>query len=408
MFSIGSNKKMQLSPNYEVVAVLRSQESSSSLRAACRHVNGTQVDVQVGRIQEVTPENRHLKNPAALLLEVNPRDGAEVETLEKIIRVHFPDTPVVATASDVTLPDIRQLMRLGVVDVLPQPITEADLRTALEHVGRVRVKDVGDSGEQGRVISILKAGGGAGATTLAVQSACLLAGREKAIEASVCLLDFDLQFGTGALYLDLDGRFDYQDLVAAPKRLDRELLDGVLARHGSGVRVLPTPKDVLPLDTLTPEFINACLKVARKEFKYTILDLPEAWTTWTCAALEHSDQVVLISQLTVAGVRQTRRQLDTLRDQGLGELPVRVVINRFDKGWGKTVRVKEAEKSLGRKIDHFILSDYKTVSEAINLGVPLAKIKRGSKVEKGIRKLVDQLVKEEAVQSGRVEPRIKI
>ena len=399
---------MQLSPNYEVVAVLRSQDSSASLRAACRHVNGTQVDVQVGRIQDVTPDNKHIKNPAALLLEVDPRDAAEIEMLEKIIRVHFPDTPIVATASDIALPEIRQLMRLGVVDVLPQPITEADLKTALDHVGRVRVKEKGRPDEHGRVITFLKGGGGVGATTLAVQSACLLAGQQKSMDPSVCLLDLDLQFGTAALYLDLEGKFDYQDLVAAPKRLDRELLNGVLARHETGVSVLPIPTDILPLDTLTPDFVSACLKVVRSEFKYTLLDLPEAWTTWSCAALENSDLIVLVTQMSVAGIRQARRQLDTLRDQGLGELPVRVVINRFDKGWGKTVRVKEAEKSLGRKVDDYIVSDYKTVSEAINLGVPLSKIKRGSKVEKGIRGLAEHFAKEETVESGRVEPRIKI
>ena len=402
---------MQLSPNYEVVAVLRSQESSASLRAACRHVNGTQVDVQIGRLQEVTPDNKYIKNPSALLLEVDPRDSVEIEVLEKIIRTHFPDTPVIATVANVSLPDIRQLMRLGVVDVLPQPIAEADLKTAFELAGRVRVRETGEPGETGKVVSFLKGGGGVGATTLVVQSACLLAGLNKAnkvMNADVCIMDLDLQFGTAALYLDLEGKFDYQDLVAAPKRLDRELLNGVLARHESGVCVLPTPNDVLPLDTLTPDFISACLRVAKKEFRYTLLDLPENWTTWSCSALENSDLIVVVSQMTVAGIRQTRRQLNTLRDQGLSELPVRVVMNRFDSGWGQTVRVKEAEKSLGRKIDDFIISDYKTVSEAINLGVPLSKVKRGSKVEKGIRKLVDQFVKEETVESGRVEPRIKI
>ncbi|MEM7225548.1 MAG: hypothetical protein AAF495_21400 [Pseudomonadota bacterium] len=369
------------------------------------------MDVQVGRLQEVTPDNKHIKDPSALLLEVDPRDSVEVELLEKVIRTHFPDTPVIATASDITLPDIRLLMRLGVVDVLPQPIAEADLKTALDLAGRVKVRDSGVPGESGKVISFLKGGGGVGATTLAVQSACLLAGGAKAsksMEHNVCVMDLDLQFGTAALYLDLEGKFDYQDLVAAPKRLDRELLNGVLARHETGVSVLPTPLDVLPLDTLTPDFIGACLKVARKEFRYTVLDLPEAWTTWSCSALENSDLVVLVTQMTVAGIRQARRQLNTLRDQGLSELPVRVVINRFDKGWGKTVRVKEAEKSLGRKIDDYIVSDYRTVSEAINLGVPLSKVKRNSKVEKGIRKLVDQFVNEEVVESGRVEPRIKI
>lgn len=389
-----------------VVAVLRTHDASVTLREACNYMNGTRIDIQVGRIQDVTPDNRSLGNPGSLLLEVNPQDPAEVQALERIVRQHFPKTPVVATAADISLPDIRRLMRIGVVDVLPFPIVEDDLRAALDRAGRMQEQKADPDRGSGRVITFLKGGGGAGATTVAVQSGCLLANRAKKDEISVCVMDLDLQFGTAALYLDLETKTDYLDLVPAPKRIDGELLRSVVMKHDCGLGVIPAPRDLLPLESVTPEFVVSACKVARQEFAYTLIDLPEVWTTWSFAALEQSDLIVIVSQLTVSGIRQTRRQLDTLKEQGLSETPTQVLLNRYEKGWGKTVRVKEAEKGLGHPIDHYVISDYRTVSEAINLGVPIAKIKSGSKVEKGLKTFVDSFGREVVREGQRVEPRL--
>ena len=391
---------------FDVIAVLRSHDSSASLRTACTQMNGTKIDVHVGRIQDVTPANSAVSDGGVLLLEVDPQDSDEVEALDQIVHKHFPKSAVVATASEISLPDVRKLMRLGVVDVLPMPINEDDLKTAIKNAGRLNTQESEPKASGGKIISFLKGGGGVGATTMAVQSAHVLASRQKSEEPKVCLLDLDLQFGTVALYLDLETKTDYLDLASAPKRIDQELLASVITRHESGLGVLASPRDVLPLDTLSPEFVSSTLREARKKFSHTLIDLPESWTTWSFSALENSDLIVLVCQMTVAGIRQTRRQLETLKEQGLSELPVQILVNRFEKGWGKTVKVKDAEKSLGQKIDHYILSDYKLVSEAINLGVPLSKIKKGSKVEKAIAGFVDSIDAEVVKESGRVEPRL--
>src|SRR3546814_13535989 len=88
--------------------------------------------------------------------------------------------------------------------------------------------------------------------------------------------------------------------------------------------------------------------------------------------------------MTVPGVRQARRQLETLNAEGLGDLPLKVVLNRFEKRWGATFTMKEVEKALGRPVDFTVANDYRTVSEALDQGLSIAAVRRRCKPHKSI------------------------
>jgi pilus assembly protein CpaE len=399
---------MALGHGLNVVAIVRSGEVGSALNESCANMNGTRVDVHVGKLCDVHPQVAIFQNVDVLLLDVDPSSSEDVAALRSIVSERFPETPVVATTANASLQDVRQLMRLGVVDVVPQPVMANDLGTAIEYAARSRSKgDGGDSG-RGKIISVLKAGGGVGATTLAVQAGYLIAQRFKGEGHKACLLDLDLQFGNASLYMDIDNRVGLIDLVESPERMDASLLTSVMGHHESGLDVLAAPRDVMPLDIVTSGAVDSCLKVAAGIYPYVMVDLPAVWCDWSMRALQNSDAILLVSQLTVPHVRQARRQLDHLAAHGLGDIPVKVVVNRFEKGWGKGVSAKEAAKAMGRGIDYFVMSDFKLVSEAINQGVPLSKIARRSKVEKSIGDMVDGMMKELSGGEVRSEPRLRI
>jgi len=391
-----------------VVAIVRSSEMGKGLNETCANLNGAKVDVHVGKLSDVHPDVEIFNNVDVLLLDVDPSSSEEVAALSSIVSDRFPETPVVATAANASLQGVRQLMRLGVVDVVPQPVMPNDLGTALEYAARSRAKGGGGESGRGKIISVLKAGGGVGATTLAVQAGYLIAQRFKGEDHKTCLLDLDLQFGNASLYMDIDNRVGLMDLVESPERMDASLLQSVMGHHESGLDVLAAPRDVAPLDVVSGGAIENCLKVAADLYSYVLVDLPTVWCEWSLRALEKSDAILLVTQLTVPHVRQARRQLDHLSIQGLGSIPVKVVVNRFEKSWGKGVSAKEAAKAMNRGVDHFVMSDFKLVSEAINQGVPLCRIARRSKVEKSIADMVDSTVKELSGGEVRSEPRLRI
>lgn len=377
-----------------VTAIMRNEAAGVSLDAECYEMNGTEIHAHVGLLKDVRPDVEILRYPGILILDVNPRDPDEIQHLDAIVNRRFPDVPVIGTAADATVQDVRQFMRLGVVDFIPQPFTRADILAAINLAAARREMASAPAAAKGRVISLLKGGGGMGATTLAVQGGCLLAAGGKEEGRNVGLFDLDLQSGTAALYLDLNNRVGMGDLIDAAERLDNSLLEAVLQVHGSGLRVAGAPQEVIPLDSMTPEFVNALIDLVRDELDVILLDLPPVWTEGTYAALHRSDAILLVTQLSVAGVRQARHQLDTLRHQGLAESQVLIVVNRHERGWGRSVQIKEAEKALGRAVDYTVPNDFKLMSEALNQGVALATLKTRSKVGKSIRAMMlDTLVK---------------
>jgi pilus assembly protein CpaE len=148
----------------------------------------------------------------------------------------------------------------------------------------------------------------------------------------------------------------------------------------------------MPLEIMTPEFVAALIDVAREIYEVVLIDVPPVWSEGMYTALEQSDLILMVAQLTVPGVRQTKHQLDTLRMQGLLDVETQLVLNRYEKGWNRVVQLKEAEKALGRRIDHLVPNDYKTMSEALNQGVSISRIKMRSKLEKGIRQMIEGAV----------------
>ena len=396
-----------MSVDQNVLAVVRSEESSSALSETCQNMNGTRVNIQIGELIDVRPDSEIIGSPDVLFLEVNPDDEEDLKELKGIVENRFPGTPIVATAADASLRAVRHLIQIGIADFLPQPFTRDDLMSALNQAaqsGAARaVRKASASEPSGRVIAFMKGGGGVGATTLAVHSACVLSEGKNA--PKVCVLDFDIQFGTAALYLDLESRNTLADLLQdPPERLDGALLRSAMAQHECGVDILAVPPEVMPLDTLTTDFVEQCMKVARQEYDYVLIDLPGSWTVWSYAVLRDCDLIMLITHLNVSGVRQAKRQIETLRLQELGGKPIKLVLNKAEKGLFKSRQQKMAEKALGRNVDYFIPDDFDVVAEALNRGVPLSDVKRHSKIEKAIQTMTGGYMIATSHAEARAEP----
>ena len=390
----------------KIAAVFPDESAAAAFRTGCATLNGHHLDATVSPLADVRPNLQRFAASDVLLVDVDPNDGAQLADLQRLLAA-FDDKPVIATAAAPTVRDIRGLLHMGVVDVLPQPHGPEDLDAALRLAVRARLAPPpAKSHRHGRKVAFLKAAGGAGATTLAVQTACLLADAPKRRAApSVCLVDLDIQQGAAGIHLDLPACDQLPGLVASPERMDDALLEGLIAHHTSGVGVVTAPPRILPLDTLDPTFVGALIDTAARAKDYVLLDLPAAWIDWKLAALQTADLVVLVTELTVPGIRHARLQLDTLTEQGLADVPLAIIANRYN-GRGGSVAIAAAEKALDRPIHHRIRNDWPTASEAINQGVALRHIKRRSKLEKSLRNFVDAMVRQPERRAG--EPSLNL
>jgi len=329
-----------------------------------------------------------------IIIGVSAASTEEVEAAIKLLKARNFAAKVLITLREADVTTTRRLVREGAADVLPAPVSEASLALSLE---RLLVTDGSGGGvpeRAGRVIAVLKAGGGVGATALCVQSAIIMAKGGQ----GVCVADLDLQFGAAAIYLDLPDAISVADLLGSGAGLADSPLAAALATHKSGVRVLAAPSDVVALETLSPHDSDALLTALRRDFRVTIVDLPSAWTAWTSQVLSAADHIVLVTQLSVPHVQQVKRQLRALAAQGLADHALTLVCNGLSSEQTATVSVKAAERALGRSFDVVIPEDRRTMAGAINEGVELAAIRRGTKLEKAVEQVARRIAEPAAAR----------
>ncbi len=368
---------------------MRGRGSTAALRAVCEGIPHIRIDPHSESLAQALRETAAQPSPHAVILEIETGNTGSIQEAIAALGEAYPGVPVIATAAGASIEHTRLLMRLGAIDLIPQPFERQELENIFVEVRRRTVWANGARRSPSRVVAFLKAGGGAGATSLAAHTAASLAARKSQEEPEVCLLDLDMQFGTAALSLDLDDRVCLTDLLEARERIDGALLRSVMGHHESGLDILAAPRTLLPLDALSKDFTGDCLALARGEYRTVVLDLPLAWTAWTFAALKQSDLIVLVAQLNLASLRCARRQLQGLREHGLDETPLRLVMNRRDRSWGAASRRREAEQALGRPFDFTVVNDERRMRAALNRGVPVAKIARWSRVNRDITRLAD-------------------
>lgn len=325
-----------------------------------------------------------------VVVEIDPENAKALAALEQFASGVGGRIPVVAAVHDLTISATRRLMRSAIADVLPIPFSLEELGQAIES-GRERITQArtGDGpARMAHIVAFQGALGGIGTSMIATQAAQLWAK-----DRSVLLIDMDLQRGNAALYLNLKPRLTISDLIEADERLDGEFLKMVSERHQSGLSVVAAPADMNPLDSLTPDFIDRLMDQAAQQFDMVVLDMPGIWMDWTAAALQKADIIALVTQITVSGVQQARRQLDVFDANNLGER-VRVVMNRMTAGLFGKYDLSDAESALRHRVHFALANDYPTVSAALDEGRSLSQIKMKARIEKEIRAMAAALTEE--------------
>ncbi len=332
-----------------------------------------------------------LTGAACAVIQVDADTPASIKRFERLAA--STETPLLAASFEPPLALVRALIRGGAHDVIPLPLDLAELETSLQPL-RERATERRHSGSNGRrkLVTIIKGEGGVGATSLIAQVATRFAAREKAAGREACLIDLDVQFGDAAFQLGLQPALNLADLIEAGSRVDGELLRATTAAHPSGLSIVAAPRQITPLESLASDQMLGLVETAMREFGTVFVDLPHNWSNWSLSLLARSDIVLLVTELRIASLHRAKRQLDLIASQDLGNLDVRIVINRAEKGLFRSLKVEDAERVLGRPISYTVANDHETMSAAIERGVPVAEIRRRGPLARDLDTLTAGLV----------------
>jgi len=280
----------------------------------------------------------------------------------------------------------RTLLKMRVADFLVKPVSPVEL---VRTCARVAKGPAAAEATEAQIYTFLPAVGGAGVTTLAVQSAMMLLNSGQRGKASTCLVDLDFQHGACADYLDLEPRLNIGEIEQRPERLDRQLLEVMLSHHPSGLAVVAAPNSPAEMRSFDPDVVTRLLDLVSSHFDYVVFDMPRTWFSWTDSVLLGSNMVFIVSEMTVPGLRHAKQLVEAIRERmGDGAQP-RVLINRFEQRlFSSGLRKADIEQVLGDAFAACLPNHYAIVREAIDRGVPLDEIKPGNKITAQLKKLI--------------------
>lgn len=338
-------------------------------------------------------ETARRRQPNLILIEID-RPAGEIANLVKELQEQSPESAIAGAFTPDRLEQgqsegatIIELLRVQVRDFLRRPLSTTELRVVLDRLFS-RLPGPTSSTAQGRVAAFLSNKGGVGKSTLAVNVACGLALRHP---DEVLLVDTSLQVGTCAMLLDLKPTTSIVDAIRERDRLDKTLLRHLTLRHGSGLRLLAAPVDALEGVEVDDEAISRILNMARRSFKYVIVDTFPMLDSVLMTTLDVTDVAFIVVQGLAPAVAGIARLLPVLEGLGLPASRQRLVLNYNYKPFLGNLQPSDIANRLQRMLDYVVPYEGRVLT-SMNTGSPhILHTRRWERFGRTLNHLVDDL-----------------
>jgi pilus assembly protein CpaE len=322
-----------------------------------------------------------------VVVDLDASRAEEMQGLSRLMGRIGAWPPVVAVTQAFDESVARTLLQMRIADFLVKPVVPVDLVRAC-----ARVAQGGAAGKsaEAQIYTFLPAVGGAGGTTLAIQTAMvLLRSGGPRTKPATCLVDLDFQHGAVADYLDIEPRLNLAEIEPRPDRLDRQLLEVMLSYHPSGLAVVAAPNQPAEMRSFDPDVVTRLLDLVSSHFDYVVFDMPRTWFSWTDSVLLGSNKLFIVSETTVPGLRHGKQLVAAITERLDNGPKPEIIVNRFRAGlFSSGLRRGDLKQVLGDAFIAAIPNDYALVREAIDRGVPLDEVKPGNKITAEIKRLV--------------------
>jgi pilus assembly protein CpaE len=375
------------------LAALAGPERMTALKACC---------AEFSDLAGLSASEIILRHGGGLVLVEQGMDGYDQIILS--LAVERPNTAVIVISDQLPGHMVRALMKLDASDIVP---SSAGIEEVIDAAEQLReTQSVQGSGAASTCWAFRGAVGGAGVSTLAIESAFALA--RMVGPGKVCLVDLNVADGMTTSFLEAVPKLDLYALADAPDRLDQRLLAAWCWEHADGVSLIAAPRNP-DADLLASEpAMLRLLDVACSAFEYVLVDMPRHMMPWSKSIMSAVDEAIIVSELTVPSLHAAAdmcRETDVLRgDRGQSKL----VLNRMfpKKRFRAEFAVDKAEQAIEREIHTTIASDWDAARTAVNLGKPIADVKPKSQLVLDVQQFVGRLLPDEVV-AGAAQPKTR-
>ena len=351
--------------------------------------------------------------PDVVLMDINMPDMDGISATERL-SAEVPAAAVVMMSVQGEADYLRRSMLAGAREFLVKPFSSDELTSSIRQVytreqdkltriaglpaassasSAVAVRPASatperEDGEPGRVVAVFGPKGGVGRTTLAVNLAVAAATE---LGQRTCLVDASFQFGDIGVLLNLNPKNkSIADIIPELEHGDIESIDTMVINHSAGIKVLLAPPSPEMAELITPAGAKRMVEALRASNDLVVIDCMASFNDTTLAILDLADTVLTMLSLEITSIKNIRLFLEVADQLGYSQDKIRLVLNRADSSLG--IRVADVEHSIGRRVDHTIVSDGRSVVYALNRGVPFFLSNREAQVSQDVLRLASAVV----------------
>jgi pilus assembly protein CpaE len=371
-------------PRVSVQAFCETVETAAAVQSAGedRRLGKAHLKIQMGGMAAAIEAYRTAPTPNVIVLETDGRSDI-LAGLDQLATVCDSGTRVVVIGriNDVML--YRELVRRGVSDYVIAPTTAIDVvRSICNLFSAPEAKAVG------RIIAVVGAKGGVGASTIAHNVAWAIA-RDLAMDSVVA--DLDLAFGTAGLDYNQDPPLGIADAVFSPDRVDTAFMDRLLSKCTDHLSLLAAPATLDRVYDFGLEAFDAIFDTLRATMPCIVLDIPHQWSGWTKHALVSADDILIVAAPDLANLRNTKNIFDLLKASRPNDRPPLYCLNQVGVPKRPEINGGEFAKAIESQPIVTIPFDPQIFGSAANNGQMIAEISAGHRTTEMFLQIAQRL-----------------
>jgi pilus assembly protein CpaE len=360
-------------PRVSIQAFCESPDVAAIVSAAIsdRRMAKAHIKLNMGGAPAAVEAYKSAPTPNVVVLEAAAGRDALLEQLEELAQYCDAGTKVVVLGklNDIVL--YRQLIARGVSEYLVAPFGVVEFVQAMSQLFTVP-----GAKPLGRVIAVVGAKGGVGASTVAHNLAWSLA---SLTEMATIIADFDLAFGTAGLDYNQDPPQGVAEAVFAPERVDAVLVDRLLSKCGDHLSLLAAPATLDRVLDFAEASFDSLLDAMRASTPWVVLDVPHLWSGWARRILVSADEVIVIASPDLANLRNAKNLIDNVKSVRLNDAPPRLVLNGVGMFKRPEIAAAEFAKAVETGPTAIIPHDAKLFGAAANNGQMIAEVEPNGK-----------------------------
>src|SRR4051794_23340528 len=354
-------------PRVSVQAFCETVATATTAKSAAedRRLAKAHISVHMGGIAAAIEAYHKAPTPNVIILETQEQTNI-LTGLDELATVCDPGTRVIVIGSANDLAPYRELVRRGVNDYVIGPVQVIDVVRSICSLFQAT-----EAVTVGRMIAVMGAKGGVGASTVAHNLAWSIA-RDLALDSVV--IDLDLAFGTASLDYNQDPVQGIANAVFSPDRLDTTTVERLLAKCSDRLSLLASPASLERVYDLGAEAFDSIFDTLRMTTPCIILDVPHQWSGWTKRVLVGADDILVVAEPDLANLRNTKNMLNVLKAARPNDRPPLYCLNQVGMHKRPEISAREFAKAIESQPIAAIPFDSKMFGTAANNGQMIAQI----------------------------------